>query len=193
MTNSKIFIHESSYVDEGANINEGTSIWHFCHIFKGATIGKNCKIGQNVVVHSTAVLGNNVKIQNNVSLYDGVILEDNVFCGPSCVFTNIFTPRSAFPRNSAEFYRKTLVKEGASIGANATIVCGVTIGKNAFIGAGSVITRDIGDYELVYGVPAKRQGWICSCGEKLHFQGEETACSSCRQQYTKTDNKVMKK
>lgn len=188
--NNKYFVHESSYVDEGAQIGEGTSIWHFCHVFKNAIIGKNCKIGQNVVIHPTAVIGNNVKIQNNVSLYDGVILEDDVFCGPSCVFTNIFNPRSAFPRNSADFYRKTLVKKGASIGANATIVCGVTIGRCAFIGAGSVVTKDVGDYELFYGVPARRQGWMCACGEKLKFRKTDAICKICNRKYQKSKNVV---
>ena len=190
MENKNIFVHPSSFVDEGAQIGEGTSIWHFCHIFKNATIGKGCKLGQNVVVHSTAKLGNNVKVQNNVSIYDGVILEDDVFCGPSCVFTNIINPRSGFPRNSAEFYRKTLIKRGASIGANATIVCGVTIGNHAFIGAGSVVTKDVGDFELVYGSPSKAKGWMCACGEKLGFTNGQATCQACTRQYSKIQNKV---
>jgi UDP-2-acetamido-3-amino-2,3-dideoxy-glucuronate N-acetyltransferase len=188
--NNKYFVHATSFVDDGAQIGEGTSIWHFCHVMKNAIIGKNCKFGQNVVIHSTAIVGNNVKIQNNVSLYDGVVLEDDVFCGPSCVFTNIFNPRSAFPRNTAEFYRKTLVKQGASIGANATIVCGVTIGRGAFIGAGSVVTHDVGDYELFYGVPARRRGWMCACGEKLVFQKVKATCKACQRKYKKTKNIV---
>ena len=188
----KYYIHESSYVDDGVVIGEGTSIWHFCHVFKGAKLGRGCKIGQNVVIHSTAILGDNVKVQNNVSIYDGVILEDNVFCGPSCVFTNIFNPRSAFPRNTPDFYRKTLVKKGASIGANATVVCGVTIGQNAFVGAGSVVTKDVGDFELVYGVPAQCKGWVCECGEKLTFVKTNAQCSACQRQYQKTGDKVEK-
>jgi len=192
MPDKEYFVHESSYVDEGAQIGKGTSIWHFCHIFKNAQIGADCKIGQNVVVHSTAVVGNNVKIQNNVSLYDGVILEDDVFCGPSCVFTNIFNPRAAFPRNTPEFYRKTLVKRGASIGANVTIVCGVTVGCHAFIGAGSVVTRDVGDFELVYGNPARGHGWVCECGEKIDFTNETTECPACHRRYQKSNSIVRR-
>lgn len=189
MKNS-FFAHESSFVDPGAEIGAGTRIWHFCHIMKNARIGKNCKIGQNVVIHPSVVVGDNVKIQNNVSLYDGVVLEDNVFCGPACVFTNIINPRSAFPRNSVEFYRKTLVKEGASIGANATIVCGVTLGRCAFVGAGSVVTKDVRNYELVYGVPAKHQGWMCECGEKLIFKKNKAECRACRRTYQKSKTNV---
>ncbi|MCR4337935.1 MAG: N-acetyltransferase [Candidatus Omnitrophica bacterium] len=192
MNDSKIFIHPSSFVDEGAQIGDGTKIWHFCHIFPNAQIGQNCKIGQNVVVHSTVKIGNNAKIQNNVSLYDGVILEDDVFCGPSCVFTNIFNPRSAVSRNSAEFYRKTLVQKGATIGANATIVCGVIIGRYAFIGAGTVVTKDVGDYELIYGVPGKRGGWMCECGEKLEFLRNRAVCKDCRREYRKDKKGVQK-
>ncbi|MBP6343865.1 MAG: N-acetyltransferase, partial [Candidatus Omnitrophica bacterium] len=140
---SGVYIHSSSAVDDGAKIGEGTKIWHFCHIFKGAQIGRDCKIGQNVVVHGSVVVGNNVKIQNNVSVYDGVELEDDVFCGPSCVFTNIFNPRSAVNRSDPKFYRLTKVKKGATIGANSTILCGVTIGRYAFIGAGAVVTKDV--------------------------------------------------
>ncbi|HBG60798.1 MAG: hypothetical protein A2Y03_07265 [Omnitrophica WOR_2 bacterium GWF2_38_59] len=192
MTTKKYFAHKSSCIDKGSKIGEGTAIWHFCHIFKGATIGKNCKLGQNVVVHSTAILKNNVKIQNNVSVYDGVTLENDVFCGPSCVFTNIINPRAAICRNSAEHYRKTLVKRGSSIGANATIICGVTIGENAFIGAGSVVTKDVGDYELVYGSPARRHGWMCQCGNKLTFKKGSTTCVECKLSYKKDNNIVIK-
>ena len=162
----KYFVHASSYVDKKAKVGKGTKIWHFCHIMGGAAIGENCKIGQNVVVHPTAIIGNGVKIQNNVSIYDGVILEDFVFCGPSCVFTNIINPRSEINRNSPEFFKKTLVKRGATIGANATILCGITIGRYAFIGAGSVVTKDVKDHELVYGNPAKHHGWIDKRGIK---------------------------
>lgn len=192
MTTQNYCVHPSSFVDEGARIGRGTKIWHFCHIFKGARIGTDCKLGQNVVVHATAVIGNNVKIQNNVSVYDGVILEDDVFCGPSCVFTNILNPRSAVPRNSPEFYQKTLVKKGATIGANATILCGVTIGRYAFIGAGAVVTEDIGDYELVYGTPSKKQGWMCECGEKLKFTKNQATCKACQKRYKKSSKGVAR-
>ena len=159
------FVHESSYADEGAEIGEGTKIWHFCHIMSGAKIGKNCSLGQNVNIGSRAVIGNNVKIQNNVSVYDDVVIEDDVFCGPSCVFTNVINPRAFIERKNE--YRKTLVKKGASIGANATIVCGVTIGEYALIGAGSVVTRDVPDYALVYGNPARGKGKVDREGEKV--------------------------
>lgn len=185
------YIHETAVIDEGAEIGEGTKIWHFSHIAKGARIGKNCKIGQNVYVAPGVVIGNNVKIQNNVSLYEGAILEDDVFCGPSSVFTNVFNPRSAYPRNSPEFFRKTMVKKGASIGANATIVCGVTLGRHSFVGAGSVVTKDAGDHWLVYGNPARHMGWMCECGEKIKFgRAKKARCDSCRKEYVKTGDKV---
>lgn len=153
------FVHESSYIDDDVEIGEGTKIWHFCHIQKGARIGKNCSLGQNVNVSNNVIIGNNVKIQNNVSVYEGVELEDGVFCGPSCVFTNDLTPRAEFPKGSTG-YKKTLVKHGASIGANATIVCGHTIGEYAMVAAGAVVTRDVEPYMLVAGVPAKVVGKI---------------------------------
>ena len=153
------YVHESSYVDENVLIGEGTKIWHFCHIQKGATIGKNCSIGQNVNISNNVVVGNDCKIQNNVSIYEGVELEDGVFCGPSCVFTNDLTPRARFPKGSAN-YKKTLIKEGASIGANATIVCGHTIGRCAMVAAGAVVTKDVPDYALVAGIPAKVIGKV---------------------------------
>ena len=152
------FVHESSYVDEGAQIGEGTKIWHFSHIMSGSIIGQNCSIGQNVNVGSRAIIGNGVKIQNNVSVYDDVIIEDDVFCGPSCVFTNVVNPR-AFVERKTE-YKKTIVKKGASIGANATIVCGVTIGEYALVGAGSVVTKDVAPFSLVYGTPARVMGRV---------------------------------
>lgn len=155
---SDYFVHESSYVDDGAKIGKGTKIWHFSHVMSGATIGENCVIGQNVNVGSRAVLGNGVKVQNNVSIYDDVILEDGAFCGPSCVFTNVFNPRAFVERKDE--YRKTIVKKGASIGANATIVCGVTLGEYCMVGAGSVVTKDVPPYTLVYGVPAVARGKV---------------------------------
>ncbi len=153
------FVHESSYVDEGAKIGKGTKIWHFCHIMSGAEIGEDCSLGQNVCVARNAKIGNKVKIQNNVSVYEGVVLEDFVFCGPSMVFTNVRTPRSAFPRNTSADYLPTVVKKGASIGANATIVCGHTIGEWAFVAAGAVVTKDVPAYAMVAGVPARIIGW----------------------------------
>jgi UDP-2-acetamido-3-amino-2,3-dideoxy-glucuronate N-acetyltransferase len=175
------FVHESSYVDPPCQIGAGTSIWHFCHVMKNAVIGTNCKIGQNVVISPNVTIGNNVKIQNNVSVYTGVTLEDDVFCGPSMVFTNVYNPRSAVPRNTEDAFLKTLVRQGASIGANATIVCGTTIGRYAFIGAGSVVTKDVKDYALVYGNPAQQHGWMCYCGEKL--PSETLACPVCARRY----------
>ena len=160
-----LFIHESSYVDEGAVVGEGTKIWHFCHVMPGAVIGDRCSLGQNVVVMPGTRIGNNVKIQNNVSIYEGVELEDDVFCGPSMVFTNVINPRSAVSRKHE--YKRTLVRRGATIGANATIVCGVTLGEYAFVGAGAVVTRDVKSFALVTGVPARQVGWMCRCGERL--------------------------
>lgn len=176
----RYYVHESSYIDEGVEIGEGTRIWHFCHVMTGSRIGRDCRIGQNVVVGPRAVIGNNVKIQNNVSVYQGVVLEDDVFCGPSMVFTNVATPRSAFPRNRSEDCLPTLVKKGASIGANATIVCGRTIGRYAMIGAGAVVTRDVPDYALVYGNPARRRAWACECGLTLPFEAGTARCECGR-------------
>lgn len=160
---SGYFVHESSYVDEGVTIGEGTKIWHFCHIQTGAKLGASCSLGQNVNVANNVVIGDRVKIQNNVSVYEGVTIEDGVFCGPSCVFTNDLTPRARYPKGS-ENYGKTLVKEGASIGANATIVCGHTVGKCAMVAAGAVVTKDVPDYTLVAGVPAKAIGRVDEFG-----------------------------
>ena len=164
---SEYFAHESAYIDDGAQIGEGTKIWHFSHVMPRAVIGKNCSLGQNVLVSNGATVGDGVKIQNNVSLYEGVVLEDGVFCGPSMVFTNIKIPRSEFPRNTAQDFVETRVKRGASIGANATIVCGITIGEYAFIAAGTVVTKDVDPYELVAGVPGKRIGYACMCGQPV--------------------------
>ncbi|MDH7604137.1 MAG: acyltransferase, partial [Melioribacter sp.] len=165
----KYFKHESAYIDENVEIGEGTKIWHFSHIQSGARIGKFCVIGQNVNIGNNVIIGNYVKIQNNVSVYEGVTLEDYVFCGPSMVFTNVLNPRSLYPQKGSEYYIKTLVKYGATLGANCTIVCGVTIGKFAFVGAGAVVTKDVPDYGLVVGNPAKLIGWMSEAGEKLIF------------------------
>jgi len=163
---AEYFVHESSYVDEDVTIGNGTKIWHFCHIQKGAIIGENCSFGQNVNVSNYVKIGNGVKVQNNVSIYEGVELEDYVFCGPSMVFTNDLTPRAKYPKGSIG-YKKTLLKEGVTVGANATIVCGHTIGKWAMIAAGAVVTTDVPNYALMAGVPAKQVGWVCECGEIL--------------------------
>jgi UDP-2-acetamido-3-amino-2,3-dideoxy-glucuronate N-acetyltransferase len=157
---------------------------------ENSIIGENCRIGQNVVVSSGVRIGNNVKIQNNVSVYTGVILEDDVFCGPSVVFTNVVTPRSAYPRNTLDHYAKTRVMQGASLGANSTIVCGHTIGKHAFIGAGAVVTTDIPDYALAYGNPARVRGWVCECGIKLEIDGNQATCKECRKEYRKSDGRL---
>lgn len=181
MTMGDYFAHESSYVDDGARVGKGTKIWHFCHVMAGAEIGERCNLGQNVVVMPGTRLGNNVKVQNNVSIYEGVVLEDDVFCGPSCVFTNVMNPRSHVPRKHE--YRRTLVRRGASIGANATIICGVTLGEYAFIGAGAVVNRDVPAYALMVGVPARRAGWMCQCGERLALKGGKAVCEACGAAY----------
>ena len=178
------FVHESSYVDDNVEIGENTKIWHFCHVQSGAKIGKNCSLGQNVNVSNNVVIGNGVKVQNNVSIYEGVEIEDHVFCGPSCVFTNDLTPRAKYPKGH-ENYKKTLVKEGASIGANATVVCGHTVGKWALIGAGAVVTSNVRDHALMLGVPAKQKGWVCECGEILP---QNFVCKSCNRKYTLNEN-----
>ena len=174
------FKHETAYVDEPCEIGADTKIWHFCHVMKGARIGHGCSLGQNVLVAPGVVIGNNVKIQNNVSVYEGVTLEDDVFCGPSMVFTNVVNPRSHVSRKLE--YRPTLVRRGATLGANSTIVCGVTIGQYAFVGAGSVVTADVSAYTLVYGNPARPKGWMCQCGVKL--SGDVTlTCQACGLRY----------
>jgi UDP-2-acetamido-3-amino-2,3-dideoxy-glucuronate N-acetyltransferase len=175
------FAHESCYVDDGCEIGAGTKIWHFSHVMAGARIGARCNIGQNVVISPQVVIGDNVKIQNNVSIYTGVVLEDDVFCGPSMVFTNVINPRSHVPRKDE--FRRTLVKRGASIGANATIVCGHTLGRYSFIGAGSVVTKDVPDHALVVGNPGRVVGWACECGVKLPVgrtvPAGRTTCTAC--------------
>lgn len=181
MSKEKYFVHESSYVDEPSEIGEGTKIWHFSHIMSNCKIGENCNIGQNVVISPDVTLGNNVKIQNNVSVYTGVICEDDVFLGPSCVFTNVINPRSFISRKDE--YRKTVIKKGASIGANATIVCGHDIGKYAFVAAGSVVTKNIPDYALVMGNPARVKYYMCKCGTKLEFKNDEAECHNCDLKY----------
>lgn len=181
------FVHESSYVDEGANIGKDTKIWHFSHVMKNADIGKNCNLGQNVFVGSNVKIGVNVKIQNNVSVYEGVTLEGDVFCGPSVVFTNVDTPRSAYPRDSNK-YLETNVKQGATIGANATIVCGHTIGRYSFIGAGAVVTSNVIENSIMYGVPARQEGWICRCGKVLDFSKGKAFCSNCGRNYRRINS-----
>jgi UDP-2-acetamido-3-amino-2,3-dideoxy-glucuronate N-acetyltransferase len=177
-----VFVHESAYVDDGAQVGAGTKIWHFCHVMPGAVIGEACSLGQNVVVMSGTRMGRNCKIQNNVSIYEGVELEDDVFCGPSMVFTNVLNPRSHVSRKSE--YQRTLVRRGASIGANATIVCGTTLGEFAFVGAGAVVTKDVLPYALMAGVPARRIGWMCQCGERLLDSGVGT-CKACGTSYVR--------
>ena len=179
------FAHESSYIDEGAQIGSGTKIWHFCHVMPGAVVGQRCNLGQNVVVMGGARLGNNVKVQNNVSIYEGVVLEDDVFCGPSCVFTNVVNPRSHVSRKSE--YQPTLVRRGASIGANATIVCGITLGEYSFIGAGAVVRSDVPDFALMVGVPARRVGWMCRCGVRVHLRDGRATCAVCGTKYREAD------
>jgi UDP-2-acetamido-3-amino-2,3-dideoxy-glucuronate N-acetyltransferase len=183
------FVHESSYVDEGAVIGAGTKIWHFSHVLPGAVIGARCNLGQNVVVMPGTRIGDNVKIQNNVSIYEGVTLEDDVFCGPSCVFTNVINPRSHVPRRGE--YQPTFVRQGASIGANATVLCGVTIGRYALIGAGAVIARDVPEYAVMAGVPARRIGWVCQCGVRLALSGGAASCTACGTAYREDEGRLV--
>jgi len=185
------YIHPSAVVDEGAVIGTGTKIWHFTHVRKGAQIGENCNIGQNVYVGADTRIGNNVKIQNNVSVYEGVTIEDDVFCGPSMVFTNVINPRSHIPRKHE--FKQTFVRKGATIGANSTIMCGHEVGRFAFVGAGAVVTKDVPEYALMLGVPAKQSGWMCSCGIRLmdgDGEGEKFLCQACGKKYKIANGKL---
>ena len=184
MKETKNFVHETAIIDQGAEIGDGTKIWHFCHISPTSKIGKNCSLGQNIYVADRVVIGNNVKIQNNVSVYEGVTIEDDVFCGPSCVFTNVNNPRSSV--NRKDEYKKTLIKKGASIGANATIVCGNVVGNYSFIAAGAVVVKDVSDFAIMAGGPAKRIGWMSKAGEILD---DDLVCPITKKQYMLgTDN-----
>jgi len=192
MSNKPYFVHPSSFVDEGVSIGEGTKVWHFSHIQSGARIGLNCVLGQNVNVGNNAIIGNFVKIQNNVSVYEGVILEDYVFCGPSMVFTNITDPRSKYPQVGQQYYKKTLVKEGASLGANCTIICGHTLGRFCFVGAGAVVTKDVPDFALVIGNPARIAGWMSEAGQKLDFNAQGIAfCDKSRKKYKLDADRII--
>ena len=185
------FVHSSAFVDEHCQIGEGTKIWHFSHVMSGAVLGNNCNLGQNVVVSPKVILGNNVRVQNNVSIYEGVICEDDVFLGPSMVLTNVINPRSAVSRKHE--YKTTLIKRGASIGANATIICGNTIGEYAFIGAGAVVTKDVPAYALIVGNPGRQKGWMSEYGHKLHFnEAGEAACEESGEKYKLANNVVVK-
>src|SRR3954471_12603168 len=186
---AKYLVHPSSYIDPPCEIGEGTRIWHFCHILPHCRIGKRCILGQNVHVASEVILGDNVKGQNNVSLYTGCIIEDDVFLGPSCVFTNITNPRSQIVRRS--MYEKTLVRRGASVGANAKIVCGTTVGRYAFIAAGAVVTRDVPDYALIVGVPGRVVGWMCVCGEQIELVEDQAICAACGRRYRSTGQFIV--
>jgi UDP-2-acetamido-3-amino-2,3-dideoxy-glucuronate N-acetyltransferase len=183
-------VHPSAIVDPGATIGAGTRIWHFSHVMPGAVIGARCTLGQNVFVANGVRIGDEVKIQNNVSVYEGVILEDRVFCGPSVVFTNVRNPRSAYPRHGV--YEPTVVREGATIGANATIVCGTTVGRWAFVAAGATVTRDVPDHALVVGVPARRTGWMSEAGQRLHFRDGQATCPQTGHVYRLDHDRVLR-
>jgi len=185
---SNYYVHESSYIDDDVIIGKGTKVWHFCHVQKGSQIGEKCSLGQNVNISNNVKIGNGVKIQNNVSVYEGVEIEDYVFCGPSMVFTNDLTPRAQYPKGSAK-YKKTFLKKGATIGANATIVCGNTIGEYALIGSGAVITKDVPNYALMLGNPARQKGWVCECGQVLD---DSLMCPDCNKQYELIDKKKLR-
>lgn len=187
---SEVYIHPSSVIDQPCDIGRGTKIWHYSHISKGAKIGDNCQLGQNVFVGSKAEIGNGVKIQNNVSVYDCVKLEDDVFCGPSMIFTNVINPRSQIPRKDE--FKETRVKKGATLGANSTILCGITVGEYAFIGAGAVVTKDVPAYALVYGNPARFKGWMCQCGVKLALKGRQATCKACGKRYLKEKSGLIR-
>jgi UDP-2-acetamido-3-amino-2,3-dideoxy-glucuronate N-acetyltransferase len=190
MPDSNIFIHPTAIIDEGAQIGAGTRVWHFCHLMPGSRLGENCNIGQNVFIDNNAVVGNGVKIQNNVSVYNGVEIEDDVFLGPSVVLTNVINPRSFIERK--EEFKKTLIKKGATIGANATILCGVEIGCYAMVGAGAVVTKNVLDYALVMGNPAGQMGWVSRAGQKLSFnEGSEAVCPQSGETYKLTDNRIF--
>ena len=185
------FVHPTATVDAGAQIGAGTRIWHYTHVMPQASIGRQCNLGQNVFVASRVRIGDGVKIQNNVSVYEGVELEDEVFCGPSMVFTNVLNPRSAIERKSE--YRRTLVRRGSTLGANCTIICGVKIGQYALVGSGAVVTKDVPDYALAVGVPARVAGWVCECGERLEFKGEQAVCAACGKRYTRTGPRTVER
>lgn len=180
------YVHESSYIDDNVTIGKGSKIWHFCHIQNGATIGENCSFGQNVNIANNVKIGNGVRIQNNVSVYEGVEIEDHVFCGPSCVFTNVITPRAHYSVHG--IYAKTLIKWGASLGANSTVVCGHTVGRCALIAAGAVVTKNVKDHALLVGVPAKQIGWVCECGERL---SDKLNCKKCGKQYKEIETGLI--
>jgi len=182
------FAHGSSFIDEDVEIGEGSQIWHFSHILKGSRLGKNCKVGQNVVIGPRVIIGNGCKIQNNVSIYEGVTLEDDVFCGPSCVFTNVINPRCEIPRMKE--LKKTYAEKGVTIGANATIICGHRLGRYCFVGAGAVVSKDVPAYALVYGNPARLKGWMCECASPLEFRKGKATCKACGKKYHKTKDRV---
>lgn len=185
------FKHESACVEDGARVGSGTRIWHFSHVMPLAEIGPDCTLGQNVYVANHVRIGRGVKIQNNVSIYEGVVLEDYVFCGPSMVFTNVRTPRSEFPRKPD--YQPTRVRRGATLGANATVLCGITIGAAAFIAAGAVVTHDVPDFALMAGMPARVSGWVCACGPRLAFEGTDARCGECGRRYTRDGDVVRQR